>query len=181
MFPTWLLNQCNLRNIEFTHPSLEVRIGTHLIGKLKDCRGDFPLCKPLSLLLDIQNTFHSEKLDTHSGGKSSHRFQRRSQPARPSAVGGRSQKDVIVPASLSIPSPTSPQPCNHKWFVSIFFGIDMYILLYLKQTANKNFSSVQFSRSVVSDSLRPHESQHTRPPCPTPTPRVHSNSRPSSQ
>ena len=42
------------------------------------------------------------------------------------------------------------------------------------------FSSVQFSRSVVSDSLRPHESQHARPPCPSPTTRVHSNSRPSS-
>ena len=41
--------------------------------------------------------------------------------------------------------------------------------------------SVQFSRSVVSNSLRPHESQHARPPCPSPTPRVHSNSRPSSQ
>ena len=43
------------------------------------------------------------------------------------------------------------------------------------------FSSVQFSRSVVSDSLRPHESQHTRPPCPSPTPRAHSDSHPSSQ
>ena len=43
------------------------------------------------------------------------------------------------------------------------------------------FSSVQFSRSVVSDSLRPHELQHTRPPCPSPTPRVHSDSRPSNQ
>ena len=32
--------------------------------------------------------------------------------------------------------------------------------------------SVQFSRSVMSDSLRPHESQHARPPCPSPTPRV---------
>ena len=32
------------------------------------------------------------------------------------------------------------------------------------------FSSVQFSRSVVFDSLRPHESQHARPPCPSPTP-----------
>ena len=40
------------------------------------------------------------------------------------------------------------------------------------------FSSVQFSCSVVSDSLRPHESQHTRPPCPSPTPGVYSNSRP---
>ena len=39
---------------------------------------------------------------------------------------------------------------------------------------------VQFSRSVVSDSLRPHESQHARPPCPSPTPGVHSDSRPSS-
>ena len=40
--------------------------------------------------------------------------------------------------------------------------------------------SVQFSRSVLSDSLRPHELQHARPPCPSPTPGVHSNSRPSS-
>ena len=43
------------------------------------------------------------------------------------------------------------------------------------------FSSVQFSRSVVSDSLRPHELQHARPPCPSPTPGVHWESRPSSQ
>ena len=43
------------------------------------------------------------------------------------------------------------------------------------------FSSVQFSRSVVSDSLQPHESQHARPPCPSPTPGVHSDSRPPSQ
>ena len=43
------------------------------------------------------------------------------------------------------------------------------------------FSSVQFSHSVVSDSLRPHESQHARPPCPSPTPGVHSNSRPLSR
>ena len=42
-------------------------------------------------------------------------------------------------------------------------------------------TSVQFSRSVVSDSLRPHESQHARPPCPSPTPGVHSDSCPSSQ
>ena len=41
--------------------------------------------------------------------------------------------------------------------------------------------SVQFSRSVVSDSLRPYESQHTRPPCPSPTPGVHPNSRASSR
>ena len=44
-----------------------------------------------------------------------------------------------------------------------------------------NISSVQFSHSVMSNSLRPHESQHTRPPCPSPTPRVHSDSCPLSQ
>ena len=44
-----------------------------------------------------------------------------------------------------------------------------------------NDSSVQFSHSVVSNSLWPHESQHTRPPCPSGTARVHSDSRPSSQ
>ena len=42
-------------------------------------------------------------------------------------------------------------------------------------------SSVQFSCSVVSDSLRPHELQHTRPPCPSPTPGVHPDSCPSSR
>ena len=42
-------------------------------------------------------------------------------------------------------------------------------------------NSVQFSRSVVSDSLRPHESQHAWPPCPSPTPGVLSDSCPLSQ
>ena len=41
--------------------------------------------------------------------------------------------------------------------------------------------SIQFSCSAVSDSLRPHELQHTRPPCPSPTPGVHSDPSPSSQ
>ena len=46
---------------------------------------------------------------------------------------------------------------------------------------HSSFSSLQFSRSVVSDSFRPHESQHARPPCPSPTPGVHPNSCPLSQ
>src|SRR5574337_379531 len=41
--------------------------------------------------------------------------------------------------------------------------------------------SDQISHSVMSDSLRPHELQHARPPCPSPTPGVHSDSHPSSQ
>ena len=46
---------------------------------------------------------------------------------------------------------------------------------------NTRVGSVQFSHWVVSDSLWPHESQHGRPPCPSPTPGVHSDSHPSSQ
>ena len=48
-------------------------------------------------------------------------------------------------------------------------------------TFHKWISLVQFSSSVVSDHLWPHESQHAKPPCPSPTPGVHSNSCPSSQ
>ena len=48
-------------------------------------------------------------------------------------------------------------------------------------TKSCQFSSVQFSCSVVSDSLQSHESQHARPPCPSATPGVHSDSRPLSQ
>ena len=51
----------------------------------------------------------------------------------------------------------------------------------MRNEVKMNFSSVQFSCSVESDSLRPRESQHARPPCPSPTPGVHSNSHPSSQ
>ena len=53
-------------------------------------------------------------------------------------------------------------------------------ICYVKSFSSVQFISVQFSRSVVSDSLRPHESQHARPPCPSPTPGFHSDSRPSS-
>ena len=45
---------------------------------------------------------------------------------------------------------------------------------------HSEFSSVQFSHSVVSDSLQPHESQHARPSCPSPTPGGYPNSCPSS-
>ena len=58
------------------------------------------------------------------------------------------------------------------------------LLFYLPQIGLKNiniFWSDQISGSVVSNSLRPHESQHARPPCPSQTPGVHSDSHPSSQ
>ena len=50
-----------------------------------------------------------------------------------------------------------------------------------KHTSAPTFSSVQFSHSVMSYSLQPHESQHARPPCPSPTPGVHPNSCPLSR
>ena len=56
-------------------------------------------------------------------------------------------------------------------------GLVSFLILMEREEA---FSSVQFNL-VVSESLWPHESQHARPPCPSPTPRVHPNSHPSSQ
>ena len=52
--------------------------------------------------------------------------------------------------------------------------------LYLRNNNGETPSrfQFQFSHSIVSDPLQPHESQHARPPCPSPTPRVHPNSCP---
>ena len=52
--------------------------------------------------------------------------------------------------------------------------------IFSKELLSVQFSSVQFTRSVVSDSLQLHESQHARPPCLSPSPGVHSDPRPSS-
>ena len=60
------------------------------------------------------------------------------------------------------------------------FCISFILLLQQIITDFGRFSSVQFSCSIVSNSLQPHESQHARPPCPSPSPRVHANSCPSS-
>ena len=69
--------------------------------------------------------------------------------------------------------------CNMLYFSSLvlignfFFPGFLWCLAFLR--------SDQISPSVVSNSLQPHELQHSRPPCPSPTPWVHSDSRPSSQ
>ena len=55
------------------------------------------------------------------------------------------------------------------------------LVQFSSSVVSDSFSSVQFSCSVVSNSLWPHESQHPRPPCPSPTPGVHWDSRPLSQ
>jgi len=57
----------------------------------------------------------------------------------------------------------------------------LYNVVWFLSCNSVNQRSVQFSHSVGSDSLRPHESQHARPPCPSPSPRLHSDSGPSSQ
>ena len=68
--------------------------------------------------------------------------------------------------------------CIHKFVNLINSGMTdssyAYFLVFIR-------NSIQFSHSVVSDSLQPHESQHARPPCPSPTPGAHSDLRPSSQ
>ena len=84
----------------------------------------------------------------------------------------------------------SKDNCSQKGKIKQLLKIKGYstsvsIKKMLVKTTNSKFalvtfSSVQFSHSVVSGSLQPHELQHARPPCPSPTPRVYPNSCPSS-
>ena len=75
----------------------------------------------------------------------------------------RSQKIWVVVFSLS------------------FVSMNMLITFFIFSVLCWLFSSVQFSRSVMSDSLQPHELQHTGPPCPSSTAGVHPNPCPLSQ
>ena len=70
-----------------------------------------------------------------------------------------------------------------SWRIFFFFFMWFTLMCCLNKLSSCIFwtSSVQFSHSVLSDSLQPHELQHARPPCPSPTPGVYSNSCPSSQ
>jgi len=86
--------------------------------------------------------------------------------------------------------PLFPLPCLLLGYLNFFPVSILSIVGFLKNCVVFMYmygcyrDSVQFSSVqslVVSDSLRPHESQHTRPPCPSPTPRVYSDSCPLSQ
>ena len=69
---------------------------------------------------------------------------------------------------------------KYTWFRMLLHIYSIVIYIYVYMDIHQ-FSSVQFSHSVVFDSLPPHESQHTRLPCSSPTPGVHSDLCPSNQ
>ena len=95
-----------------------------------------------------------------------------------SSVQGSSEARMLEWVAISFSRGSSPL---RDWTqVSWTAGQILYHLSH-KGSPMKWFSSVQFSRSVVLDSLRPHGLQHARLPCPSPTPRIYSNSCPLSQ
>ena len=73
------------------------------------------------------------------------------------------------------------QYCNSKASVLRLSAFFLVQHSHLHMSNGNTISSVQFSCSVMSDSLQPHELQHARPPCPSPTPRAYSNPCPLSQ
>ena len=75
--------------------------------------------------------------------------------------------------SRDITFPSKVRIVKAMFFPVVMYGCEGWTI--------KKFSSVQFSHLVVSDSLRPHEPQHSRPPCQSPTPRVYSDSCPLSR
>ena len=75
----------------------------------------------------------------------------------------------------------SPGDSTNKWKSQAKVTYLLHFGSYFSNLIFFRFSSVQFSHSVMSDSLQPHELLHARPPCPSPTPRVHSTSCPSSR
>ena len=88
----------------------------------------------------------------------------------------------LIHVFLKIYSPDSHIARDLSFCIAHFYSQHLIIHIFLiYQFIYGMLSSVQFSHSVVSDSLRAHESQHARPPCPSPTPGVYSNSCPSSR
>ena len=81
----------------------------------------------------------------------------------------------IIHVSMPFSQIISLSPSSTE-FKRLFYTSVSLLLSHIR-----GYCSVQFSHSVVSDSFWPHESRHTRPPCPSPTPGVHSDSHPSSQ
>ena len=83
----------------------------------------------------------------------------------------------LTPGPVSTTTPGKDHPLTLQGYVNT---TPRRVVAALLLRTRVQFSSVHFSRSVVSDCLQPHESQHARPPCPSPSPGVHSDSRPSS-
>ena len=126
------------------------------------------------LSLDILPPHHLSGLPWSSVGKES--ACNTGEPSLISGLGRPPGERIRLPTPVFWPrefhglhSPRGHKESDMTKWLSLY----QYLLIWL-------FSSVQFSCSVMSDSSRPHESQHARPPCPSPSPGVHSDSRPSS-
>ena len=99
-------------------------------------------------------------------------------------------KPFQIPLSSITSSQVFPKQSVHFFALYFHLGVSSSMLPIFHPCTHKEgkmwvlptfqFSSVQFSLSVVSDSFWTHELQHDRPPCPSPTPGIHSNSHPSS-
>ena len=122
-------------------------------------------------LIDIYRTFHPKTMNFTFFSSAHGTFSRTDHILEHKSSLSKFKKIEIIPSIFS----------DHK-----LVRLDVnYRKKTIKNTnmwrLTTHFCSVQFSRSVVSDSLQPHKPQHSRPPCPSPTPGVHPNRCPLSQ
>ena len=96
------------------------------------------------------------------------------QAGYPSSIYGSERSPFWQPAPVFLPRKSRGQK-NLEEYSSWGRKKVRHDLAAKQQQKGTGFSSVQFSRSVVSDSLQPHEPEHARPPCPSSTPEVHPN------
>jgi len=93
---------------------------------------------------------------------------------------GIQYSSVFLTLYTHAPTPLPSDNYQHVLGTWVHF-CHVFVQLFYFLVSTHQFSSIQYSRSVMSDSLRPQESQHTRLPCQSPTPGVYPNSCPSSQ
>ena len=154
-----------MRNAGLEEAQAGIKIGKRNINNLRYADNTTIITESKELKSLLMKVKESEKVDLKLNIQKTKI--KASGPITSWQIDGETVTDFILGGSKI----TADGDCNHEVKRRLLLG----------RKVMTNLSSVQFSYSAVSDSLQPNETQHARPPCPSPSPGVHSDLRPSSQ